>query len=110
MIEEYLNKQKLLDGEVFRKIQYYYLKNDTKSENKQWALLDGSKPNNLKQLLKNSNFAKVFNTLVDMQGLQELIQIKALHRFLTLKCNKVYCSPLTYRECQLNKLETTSQT
>jgi hypothetical protein len=34
MIEKYLNKQKLLDGEVFYKIQYYYFKNDTKSENR----------------------------------------------------------------------------
>ena len=110
MIEEYLNKQKLLNKEVFYKIQYYYLKNNTKLKNKQWALLNKLKPKDLKQLLKNSHFAKAFNTLVEMQGLQELIQIGALYRFLTLKCNKVYCSLPTYRECQLNKLGTASQT
>ena len=66
MIKEYLNKQKLLDGEVFRKIQYYYFKNDTKLENRWWALLDGLKPNNLRQLLKNSHFIIVFNTLVEI--------------------------------------------
>ena len=48
IIKEYLNKQKLLNKEVFRKIQYYYLKNDTKSENRQWALLNKSKPKDLK--------------------------------------------------------------
>ena len=110
MIEEYLNKQKPLDGEVFYKIRYYYLKKDTKLENRQWALLDGSKPKDLRQLLKNSHFAKAFNALVEMQGLQEPIQIRALYRFLTLKCNKVYYSLPAYRECQLNKLGTASQT
>jgi len=69
IIKEYLNKQKPLDGEVFRKIQYYYLKNDTKSENRWWALLDRSKLNNLRQLLKNSHFARAFNALVEMLGL-----------------------------------------
>ena len=103
MIKEYLNKQKLLNREVFYKIQYYYLKNDTKSENRQWALLNGLKLKDLKQLLKNSHFAKAFNALVEIQGLQEPIQIKTLHRFLTLKYNKVCYSLLTYRECQLNK-------
>ena len=48
MIEEYLNKQKPSDGEVFCKIQYYHLKNDTKLENKWWALLNKSKPKDLK--------------------------------------------------------------
>ena len=48
MIEEYLNEQKPLDGEVFYKIQYYHFKNNTKLKNRWWALLDGSKPKNLK--------------------------------------------------------------
>ena len=48
MIKEYLNKQKLLDKEVFHKIQYYYFKNNTKLENRQWALLNKSKPKDLK--------------------------------------------------------------
>ena len=98
MIEEYSNEQKPSDGEVFRKIRYYHLKNDTKSENRWWALLDGSKPKDLKQLLKNSHFAKAFDALVEMQGLWEPIQIGALHRFLTLKCDEVCCSPLAYGE------------
>ena len=110
MIEEYLNKQKPSNGEVFHKIQYYHLKNNIKLENRQWALLNRSKPKDLKQLLKNSHFAKAFNALVEIQGLQEPIQIKTLYRFLILKYNKVYYSPLTYRERQLNKPRTASQT
>ena len=110
MIEEYSNEQKLLDGEVFYKIQYYHLKNDTKLENRQWALLDGSKPKDLKQLLKNFYFAKAFDILVEIQGLWEPIQIKVLHRFLMLKYNKVYCSLFAYRKHQLNKLGTAFQT
>ena len=66
MIEEYLNKQKLLNREVFRKIQYYYFKNNIKSENRQWALLNGLKPKDLKQLLKNSHFVEAFNALIDI--------------------------------------------
>ena len=69
IIEKYLNKQKLSDGEVFRKIQYYYFKNNTKLENRQWPLLNGLKPNDLKQLLKNFHFARAFDTLVEMPGL-----------------------------------------
>ena len=66
MIKEYLNKQKLSDREVFYKIQYYHLKNNIKLKNKQWALLDGLKPKDLKQLLKNSHFTKAFNALVEI--------------------------------------------
>ncbi|XTI84252.1 hypothetical protein V2W45_1465362 [Cenococcum geophilum] len=65
------------DGKVFRKIRYYYLKNDTKLENRWWALLDGLKPNDLRQLFKNSYFARAFNALIG-----------ALYRFLTLKCDE----------------------
>ena len=99
MIKEYLNEQKLLDREVFYKIQYYYLKNDMKLENRQQALLDGLKLKDLRQLFKNFYFAKAFDALVEMQSLWELIQIRALHRFLILKCNKVYYSLFAYGEC-----------
>ena len=99
MIEEYLNKQKPSDGEVFRKIQYYHLKNNIKSKNRWWALLNRSKLKDLKQFLKNSHFVKAFNVLIEMQGLWEPIQIGVLYKFLILKCNKVYYSLFAYREC-----------
>ena len=110
MIKEYLNKQKPSNREVFCKIQYYYFKNNTKLENRQQALLNRSKPKDLKQLFKNFYFIKAFNTLIEMQGLWELIQIKVLYRFLILKYNEVCYFLLTYRECQLNKLKTAFQT
>ena len=66
MIKKYLNEQKPSDKEVFYKIQYYHHKKNMKSKNKQWALLNKSKPKDLKQLLKNSDFTKAFNDLVDM--------------------------------------------
>ena len=69
MIEEYSNKQKLSDGEVFCKIQYYHHKKDTKLKNRWWALLDKSKLKDLRQLLKNSDFMNAFNDLIDMQSL-----------------------------------------
>jgi hypothetical protein len=69
IIEEYLNEQKPSDGEVFYKIRYYHLKNNTKLKNRWWALLDRLKPNDLKQLLKNSHFARAFDALVEMPGL-----------------------------------------
>ena len=83
---------------MFCKIQYYYLKNNIKLENRWWALLDRLKLKDLKQLFKNSYFTKVFNALVEMQGLWELIQIGVLYRFLIFKYNKVCYSLLVYKE------------
>ncbi|CBX95206.1 hypothetical protein LEMA_P023580.1 [Plenodomus lingam JN3] len=88
IIESYANEQKPRDGDIFRKIRYYHREKDAEAENRWWARLDKSKPKDLRQLLKRHKLASAFDALIDFPGLWAKIQLGALHRLLTLKCDE----------------------
>jgi hypothetical protein len=93
MIETYMSEQKPSDGEVFRKIRFYYRQKEEEAENRWWARLDNSKPKDLRQLVKRETLISAFDKLIDMPGLWVKVQLGALHRLLALKCDEVRVLP-----------------
>lgn len=89
MVDSYINEQKPSDGEIFRRIRLYRLENKVEAERKWWARLDNSKPKDLRQLFKRREIISGFDRLLEMPGLWAKVQLGALHRLLTLKCDEV---------------------
>lgn len=89
LVESYSYKQRPTDGEIFRKIRFYYRQQDQAAEDRWWACLDKSKLRDLRQLLKRPKLVIAFDRLIDMPGLWQGVQLGALHRLLVLKCEEV---------------------
>lgn len=89
IVEAYAYEQRPSDGEIFRKIRLYHRQKDEESEKRWWSCLEKSKPKDLRQLLRREQLVSAFDTLIDMPGLWETVQIGALHRLLALKCDEV---------------------
>lgn len=96
-VESYLNEQRPSDGEIFRKIRLYARSHDLEGEKRWWSYLSNSKPKDLRQLSKNRELIRAFDALVDMPGLWSKVQLGALHRLLSLKCDEVSSAAL-YRK------------
>ncbi|EUC40671.1 hypothetical protein COCMIDRAFT_108213 [Bipolaris oryzae ATCC 44560] len=88
IIESYTNEQKPSDGEIFRRIRLYHRENKVEAERKWWARLHNSKPKDLRQLFKRRELISGFDKLLEMPGLWSKVQLGALHRLLTLKCDE----------------------
>lgn len=105
IIESYTNEQKPSDGEIFRRIRLYHRENKVEEERNWWARLHNSKPKDLRQLFKRRELISGFDKLLEMPGLWSKVQLGALHRLLTLKCDEVClfsrCHNLSnrYRRC-----------
>ncbi|WEW61084.1 hypothetical protein PRK78_006573 [Emydomyces testavorans] len=80
LIEEYCNKYKPTDGEIYHKIQQYQQEGNTYSENRWWSQLSSNKSNNkddLLQHLSNHNSLKAaFDNLLDIPGLWGGLRIR----------------------------------
>ncbi|ENI00446.1 hypothetical protein COCC4DRAFT_150601 [Bipolaris maydis ATCC 48331] len=88
IVESYKNEQRPSDGEIFRRIRLYHRENKVEAERKWWARLDNSKPKDLRQLFKRTEIISSFDKLLEMPGLWAKVQLGALHRLLTLKCDE----------------------
>ena len=89
LVEKYENEQPFSDGEILWRIRYYHRQIEKSTENIWWARLTSAKQRDVKQLLRNNDFAAAFDNLLDKPGLWSGIQLGTLHRFLTLRCDEV---------------------
>ncbi|PPJ60726.1 hypothetical protein CBER1_11370 [Cercospora berteroae] len=87
-VEEYANELCYNDGEIFRNIRLYNIAGDQEHENRWWARLTETKRKDLKQLLKNGQYSRAFDTLLPWHGLWYPIKLGSLHRLLTMKCDE----------------------
>ena len=91
--EEYKNEQAYSDGEIVRKIRLYHRKRDDVGEQRWWARLSNTKRKDLRQLLRDAQYALAFDTMLPWPGLWSPIRLGSLHRLLTMKCDEVCRTP-----------------
>lgn len=97
----YSSEGNLSDGEIFRKILLSKEEGDLTEEHFWWSRLSKTKTRTLNQLLKNELYQVAFGNLVCMPGLWPGLELGALHRFLTLKCDEVNISRTVVRGLDL---------
>ncbi|KYG41239.1 hypothetical protein M433DRAFT_76237 [Acidomyces richmondensis BFW] len=86
--EEYKNEFAYADGEIFRKIRLYNKSGDARAEKKWWARLSKTKAKDLRQLLKDERYNRVFDDMLPWPGIWAPIRLGSLHRLPTMKCDE----------------------
>lgn len=89
--EDYKNEDGPSDGDIFYKIRQYVKSGDERGEKRWWARLSRTKTKDLKQLLRDTRFAQVFDELLPWPGMWSPVMLGSLHRMLTMKCEEVRC-------------------
>jgi hypothetical protein len=89
LIEEFANKEKPTDGELYRKIRLYHFQQQPSLEKKWKARLRGNREKNLTGLLRNEDLAAAFDALLEIPGLWDGMRLSQMQKWVALKCDEV---------------------
>lgn len=89
LIEEYSNKAKSANGEIYCKIHQYHFEKNISFEKRWWTRLTSHDVKNLKQLLRHGKFTTAFDTLLEIPGLWAGMKISTIHKIMAIKCDEV---------------------
>ena len=84
--EEFINEKGHSNGEIFRKIRDYHKNGEGDDEGRWWARLSKDNGKDLRQLLKDERFERVFDAMLSWPGLFRQITLRLSVR---LKCDEV---------------------
>lgn len=91
LVEEYSNKEKLSDSEIYHKVRQYEREGNVCFKKRWKAHLSNHGRRGLRQLCGHGDgeFVAAFNKLLDIPGLWDGIRISTVYKMLEMKCDEV---------------------